>query len=464
MKRGILLILLILCCCGLTVSALAAGSAESIAYQGVVSADSSCTVNITATITYDSDHTNPDFPVPKAAEDVTLNGVPVSVTNSANFRRISLSGVTGGKAGTYTVTIRYRLPAVVTSTKESGMQLELQVLSGFPLPVDQFEATITLPGQVDATPHLTSGYYQQETLDLLEVSVSGDTITLHNLQSLKDNETLSLSLAVDGRLFPKTERTARVLGFMDLAIALSAILAFVYYLLTMRPRRIKSRPRADAPDGVTAGETGLWYIGAGVDLSMLVVTWAQLGYVRIQVEEGGRILLHKRMDMGNERNAYENRCYQELFGRRRIVDGTSFRYAQLCHRMAHHTPRLKDVYLSKSGNPYLYRGLLALSGLLTGIAMAGAFAAYSIPLQILLAAVLGLFSLILQTMGRNLPLRKASSVRLGLICSIIWVILSILSGDWLISLLQIALQTFGGLALAYGGRRTSGHGSNFRFA
>ena len=454
MKRGLILFLLILCCCGLTVSALSIGSAESIEYQGVVSEDSSCTVNITATITYDSDHTKPDFPVPMGAEDVVLNGSPADLTNSANFRRVSLSGVTGGKAGTYTITIRYRLPAVVTSTKEDGMQLDLQVLSGFPLPVDQFDATVTLPGKVDATPRLISGYYQQDTAELLEVSVSGDTITLHSLRPLKDNETLSMALAVDGSMFPKTERTARVLGVMDLAIALSAVLAIVYYLLTMRPQRIKTRARADAPDGVTAGETGLWYTGAAVDLTMLVVTWAQLGYVRIQVEEGGRILLHKRMDMGNERSAYENRCYQELFGKRRIVDGTSFRYAELCYRLAHHTPRLKDFYMSNSGNPYLYRGLCALRGLLSGIAMAGAFAAYSVPLQVLLAGVLGIFSLLLQRMGRSLPLRKTAPIRTGLTCGLIWVILGILSGEWLMALIQIVLQTLAGLALAYGGRRT----------
>jgi len=124
LKRVLTVFLLILCCCSWSVCAFAAGSAESISYQGVVSSDSGCTVNITATITYDTDEPNPEFPVPKGAEDVTLNGAPVTVTNSAYFRRISLSSVTGGKAGTYTVTIYYRLPSVVASTKEEGMQLD----------------------------------------------------------------------------------------------------------------------------------------------------------------------------------------------------------------------------------------------------------------------------------------------------------------------------------------------------
>ncbi len=454
MKRAVILILLILCCGALSVNAYAVSSAESVRWEAVVSADSSCIVNINVTVTYDSDEPSPVFPVSKAAEDVTLNGSPATINPSANSRMVSLKNITGGKAGTYSFTIRYRIPAVVSATKEEGMILDVQLLAGFPFPIDSFEGTLTLPAEPKNAPELISGYYQQDIAGRLAVATTDKAITIRSLQPLKDTETLMLRLAVDGDMFPKTEQAARVLGIMDLMIALVVVLAVAYYLLTMRPQRPRTRSRADAPDGVTAGETGLWYTGSGVDLTMLVVTWAQLGYVRIQVEEGGRILLHKRMDMGNERSAYENRCYHELFGRRRIVDGTSFRYAELCHRMSKQTPRLHDVYRSNSGNPYLYRGLCALSGLLSGIAMAGAFAAYSVPLQVLLAAVLGFFSLLIQSAGRSLPLRKHSPVKIGLVCALIWLVLGILSGEWLTSVLLILFQTLAGIALAYGGRRT----------
>lgn len=454
MKRTVIVLLLLLCCAGLVVNVWATSSAESVHSDVNVSSDSSCTVTLTATVSYGSNESSPVFPVPKDAENITLNGSPATIYAAANSRMVSLKSITNGQAGTYSITIRYTLPAVVSTTEEEGMMLDLQLLSGFPFPITSYSATVTLPGEFSAEPELISGYYQQDVGDLLDIHCDADQITVRNLQTLKDNETLSLRLKVDGTLFPQTERTARVLSLMDWLIIGAIIAAILFYLLTMRPVLQRQRPRASAPDGVTAGETGLWYTGTGVDLTMLVVTWAQLGYIRIQVEKDGRVLLHRRMDMGNERSAYENKYFKELFGHRRIVDGTSYRYAELCRRLGKKSPRLKDIYLSSSGNPYLFRGLCALSGLFSGIAMAGAFAPYSVFLQILLASLLTVFSLLLQNGGRYLPLRQQGPARIAIVCGLLWLILGFWSGEWINALVQILFQTLAGLALAYGGKRT----------
>ncbi len=454
MKRAAIMLLLLLCCGALVVTVSATSSASQVSCDARVQADSSCAVTITATLVYQENEPSPVFPVPKAAEDVTLNGSPATVFSAANSRMVSLKEITGGKAGTCSITIRYNLPAVVSSTEEEGMLLDLQLLSGFPFPIEDFSATVTLPGTFTTEPQLISGYYQQDVGELLRIACDENQITMHNLQPLKDNETLSLRLPVDGTLFPQAERTAWVLGLMDMLIVLTIVVAAAYYLLTMRPSFRRGPSRASAPDGVTAGETGLWYTGAGVDLTMLVVTWAQLGYVRIQVEDSGRVLLHKRMDMGNERSAYENKCYKELFGHRRIVDGTSYRYAELCRRMAKKSPRLKDVYRKNSGNPYLFRGICALGGLFSGVAMAGAFVPYSGFLRFLLASLLTVLALIIQTGGRYLPLRHRMPVKAAMVCGAFWLVLGIWSGEWLNALIQILFQTLSGLALAYGGKRT----------
>ena len=454
MKKTAIFIFLFLCCMALTVSASAAGTGQDVRYEANVSSDSSCTVTLTMDIVYSDEEASPVVPIPKAAEDVTLNGSPATLFSAANSRMVSLKTITGGQAGNYRVTIRYRIPSVVSTGEEEGMQLNLQLMAAFPYPIQQFSATVTMPGEFGATPVMTSGYYQQDVAGLMNVTCSGNQIQLKNLQPLKDSETLTLQMKVDGKLFPKAEKSARVLGVMDLLILCAAFLAAAYYLLTMRPKLRRYGSRAAAPDGVTAGETGLWYIGAGVDLTMLVVTWAQLGYIRIQVEKDGRVLLHKRMDMGNERSAYENNCYRELFGKRRIVDGTGGRYAELCHRMAKKSPRLRDVYQANSGNPYVFRGLCALSALLSGISLAGALAPYADALPFLMAALTAVMALLIQRATRYLFLRHRNPLKLGLVAAVLWLVLGYWSGEWVLVLLQIAFQSGAGVALAMGGKRT----------
>ena len=454
MKKTAILLLILLCCAGLAISGSASTSAQNVRCEATVFSDTSCTVTLTATVFYEDEVVSPVFPIPKNAEDVTLNGNPATIFSAANSRMVSLKNITGGSAGTYQITIRYRMPSVVTSTKKDGMLLDMQLLAGFPFPVDSFSATVSLPDSFSAAPQVLSGYYQQDIGSFLQVTHSGRSINVASTRSLKDNETLTLQLKVDGELFPTVEQTARVLGIMDLMIFGTALLAAVYYLLTMRPNLKRYSSRAVAPDGVTAGETGLWFIGAGVDLSMLVVTWAQLGYIRIQVENDGRVLLHKRMDMGNERSAYENKCYRKLFGTRRIVDGTGYRYATLCRGMSKMAPRLRDVYLPKSGNPYLFRLLCTAGALLSGITLAGAMAPYSVFLQVVMAGLTAVLAILIQNGSRYLLLRHRNPLKIAVVATALWLVLGAVSGEFLTALLQVLFQAAAGLALAYGGKRT----------
>ena len=209
------------------------------------------------------------------------------------------------------------------------MVLTLPLLSGFAYPVEALSFAVTLPGETDAEPVFSSSYYQELIAAQLDVTVKGNTLS-GRTHSLKDHENLTMILPVQDTMFPRAAVTARVMGVMDLVVLGFALLAVIYFMLTMRPKWMHMEPRTTAPDGVTAGELQMWFTGRGVDFSLLVVHWAQLGYLRIQVDDNGRVLLHKRMEMGNERSRFENRCYRSLFGHRRIVDGTGYHYAHLC--------------------------------------------------------------------------------------------------------------------------------------
>lgn len=455
-KRCVLVLLAVLCCVALAMPVAAQSVASQVRSDTTVADDGSCHVTVTATVTYDEAVASPVFPIPSGSEDVVLDGSPATIYNGASSRMVSLKDVTRGNAGTFTFTVGYSLPAVVQTQPEGEdqMLLKLDLLSGFPYPIEKLEARISLPGEVPGKPGFTSGYYQQTVEALLEVDVQGDTITVVADQVLKDHETLTMELPVDGTLFPRAARKAKVLSLMDIVLVVAVLLAWGYYLVTMRPVLPRRPSRPTAPDGITAGEVALWLTGGGMDLSMLVVTWAQLGYIRIQVEDSGRVLLHKRMDMGNERSAFENRCYKDLFGRRRILDGTGLHYAQLCRSVMKKSPRAREVYESRSGNPLIFRGLCALSGAVCGVIMAGDIASHATWLMVLLGALVAVLAWQIQAAGRSLLLRHRLPLWIGLGCMAVWLVLGLWSGSWIMAVLIMAVQFLGGIALGYGGKRT----------
>lgn len=454
MKRLSTLLILIVCCLTLSIPAHAQSSAEQISGKAQVLSDGSCTVTLHVTLRYDEAVASPVFPVPSNAQNVLLNGDPVTVFAAANSRMVSLKSLTGGRAGTYSFTLGYRLSAVVSSGSGDGLLLELPLLSGFPYPIEAFQATLTLPGPIEGSPVFSSGYHQENIKRYLNVTVEGSTLTVATTQPLKDHETLHLTLRVSEDMFPSTARTFRMLSLMDLAIVLTVLVALGYYLLTLRPRLPRRVPRPDAPDGITAGDTPLWLTGSPMDLSLLVVSWAQMGYLRIEVGASGRVRLHKRMDMGNERSAFENRCFKDLFGRRRILDGTGRHYAELCRSVARSAPQAKKIYAPRSGKPVVFRGLCAVAGMLSGIALAGAISPQSTLLQITLAAVCGVMSVLIQSVGKSLLLRHRRPMLIGAVCAAGWLIIGCIAADLIVPGLMIGFQFLAGILAAFGGKRT----------
>ena len=79
--------------------------------------------------------------------------------------------------------------------------------------------------------------------------------------------------------------------------------------------------QSHAPVGVGPGEVRCRLLAESPDFPLMVVSWAQLGYLTIHVNQDWAVTLHKRMDMGNERSGYENRLFRSLFGREQMADG-----------------------------------------------------------------------------------------------------------------------------------------------
>lgn len=214
--------------------------------------------------------------------------------------------------------------------------------------------------------------------------------------------------------------------------------------------------RATPPEGLTAGELGSTLTMQGADLTMMVVSWAQLGYILIQVD-GGRVLLHKRMDMGNERSAFEVRCFKSLFGKRQMIDGSSLHYAKLCRKIAAAPPNTQAFYRRSSGNPKLFRILAAGIGLFGGMSLGAAISGESTlrGLTIFLLSILGAAgSWFIQSWAKDLHMRSKQNLWIALAITGVWLFLSLTAKEFNVAAAVVSGEFLAGLFSAYGGRRT----------
>ena len=448
--------ILLLCLFSLTVTASAAGMVSQLESNTQIAADGTCEVTLTMQLKIDSGEGVPVFPIPEDAKDVTLNGRSIRAKSQGGYRLVELSEVVSG-AGIHTVTIRYSLPDSITLDKKGVPFLNLELLCGFAYPIEKMNFVISLPGEPEHNPVFFSTYYQETADSLFGLTFVGNEIRGTGHQPLKDRETLSMTMEVTEALFPQSVAKRWKMGTDDIIMMGLAVVALAYWILTMRSLPPKRSRRTTAPEGLTAGDLGCCITAQGVDFTMMVVSWAQMGYLRIQLEENGRVLLHKRMEMGNERSDFEVRHFKTLFGKRDVVDATGMHYARLCRKAGKATPGIRDYYQRRSGNPYIFRGLCALMGLLGGVSLGISFAndtVWQVLLAILLGAISLVFSWVIQSGAGQLHLRRKWHLWMGVGASLLWILLGIWSREWNVALFSVLGQWIAGLAAAYGGRRS----------
>lgn len=451
MKRMILIFLL--CCTLLCIPAAAVSSASDLTCDATVQTDGSCRVSITMQLHPDSTVSDLTFPIPGEAVDVQLSGAPVQTRSDGDLLLVLLPQLS---PGTYPVSLSYTLPRVIRE-KKGEVLLDLPLLSGFAYPISSMEFSVTLPGSITGEPSFLSGYHQHNIASQITTEIEGSTLRGHLEGSLKDHETLQMTLPVDPDLFASNAIREPLLSGMDWAILGCIVLACAYFALTLLPRIPRIRPCPTPPEGVSAGEVGTCMTGYGTDLTLMVITWAQLGYLLIEIDRRGRVLLHKRMDMGNERSGYEIRCFQKLFGSKTTVDGTSYHYALLCRKMAVKSPLRSQLYRPNSGNPRIFRILCCVAGLLCGVQMGlslvSPMESTTLP-AVLLGGLAFAFSYFIQSGGKCLPLRNKMPLIIAVGCGILWIVLGFLTGCAVSVIPMVIFQFAAGLGAAYGGKRS----------
>ena len=396
------------------------------------------------------------YPLPGNATGITVNGNPARTNHSKGLTHVKLSSVLGNVTGDFTVRLQYSIPEAVGYDETNKLLLTLPLLSGFELPIHGLNFLVTLPADSEARPHFYSGYYQQTIESNLKWIVSGNTISGSILSDLKDRETLVMTLEVTEELFPQNPVSQWKMGVEEILMAVVAGIAVVYWAVFLRCAPFIRKRSTTPPEGFTAGELSSLLAGYGNDLTMMVFSWAQMGYILIHLQDSGRVILHKRMDMGNERGPEEVRVFRSLFGKRRFIDGTSYHYALLYKKTAA-AADTQGSFKRSSGNPKGFRILCALIGLLGGISLGRAIVGNAI-LGILLIAVLAVLGAvsawIMQDWVLGLHLHNRNALYLGLGLALVWCVLGAVTGILNVTACVAAAQLLCGLASAYAGKRT----------
>ena len=442
---------------GLPVGVSAAISASSVGSHSTAARDGSCQVTMTVTLQLDQVRNDLEFPIPAEATSVTVNGTRTRATVSGNVRIIDLDKILGKSTGTFSLNISYTLPDVIHPTSTKALELRIPLLSGFAYPIRAMDFSVTLPGAVTTLPAFESGYHQANIERHITYEISGPTVTGTFIEELKDHETVTMKLLVDPAMFPQTLADTQDYTVGLIGMAVCAGLALVYWLIWMRNWPFRRQRDTEPPQGYTAGEMGCVLNLQGVDLHLTVLTWAQRGYLWIQIGRSGKVRLHKQMDMGNECREEEQRLFNKLFYKRDTVDTDSYQYAQLCRSVAKKPMGVREMIHRRSGNPKVFRLLASGIGLFGGISLAIALSGGAV-LQGLLILVLGalggLSGWYVQQIGACVVIRhRFKLIRCIAIC-LAWILLGVAAQIFSVGLWMVLGLVVAGMMYAWGGRRT----------
>ena len=452
----LLSVFLIIICMALPVSA--ESSAAAYDFRATVENSGVAHVTVLLNLHLDSPQEDLSFPVPSAAYDIRVNGVKPATSRRNNTLLLDLDRILGAVTGDFTLSITYSLPDVVDETEKEGMLLlNIPILSGFSLPIDSASFAVVLPQSPGGRPTLTSTYYQTRIEEHLALDIQENQIQGVISTRILGRDWLSMTLQVHEDMFPQKRRPVWNMDAADLSMIGFGLAALIYWLVFLRCLPSMHGRRSTGPDSTTAGDIGPALTQTQPDLTMLVFQWAQLGYIFIQLDDNGRVLLHKRMNMGNERSQHEIRIFRNLFGAKSLVDGTGPRYALLNRKVAMGKPGVHGLFLRSSGNPLVFRILAALVGLFGGVSIGAALGDGTV-LKDLFSVLLGMFGLasswMIQEGCKYLHLRGKALVWVSLGLWAVWIVLGHMALEPIVATFVFTGQLLAGLASAYGGRRT----------
>ena len=434
-----------------------AASAPSMSSTSTMASDGSCQVSIGLTLRLDDPKTKIMFPLPEGATAIRVNGDRAIISKGDGIVNVDLQYALDGLVGDVTLNIQYELYNLVNENNIGVLELKMPLLSGFEYPISNLTFTINLPGEIKERPSFSSGYHQASIEQFLSFSVSGNTLSGSALNDIKDHETLVMTLPVDDNMFPQMVVEEESTLFAQIGMAACAGLALLLWLLCLRSFP-KAQRCSEPPVGINAGQVGCIVGNRGIDLTLTVFTWAQLGYLTIQPGKRGRVLLHKRMEMGNERSEYEQQAFERLFGSRFTIDATGSRYAAVAGALSGRRAGMDELFRKFSCNPLFLRLLCAGIGIAGGCGIGsvmGSGTGYQELLTVFLGICGGISAWLILGWTDGGLYRRKHKLAIGWILAAAWVVLSVIAGRPLLGVVMVAELLVFGILYGRSGLRTA---------
>ena len=461
MRRGIRWLPLLALCLVLALPAQAAAETENAitAYDATWTVDEhgDATAVVQVEMSLPQAVTELDFPVGRGT-DASLSGRETTSVDTDEGTVLRLS-VSEGLSGQQTFTLTYTVAHAVAET-DGGQTLTLDLIApGWTLPMTQASFTVTLPAAVSASPQFVGGYYGDAVGDYLTVSAEGAVLSGSTLASLRDHDSLTMTLALPAD-FVDLQSANGISGLVTLIlVALLAAGCLFYWYRTLRNGGLGIRLRPIPPDGAGAGDLPMLLTCRPPSLALQVLHWASLGYLAIHINRKGRIVLRKTMDMGTERRKTERSAFPKLFEKEPWCDGESLRFGRLSGRYADAMERWwkRRLFSRTSGSPLILHAAAALA---CGIALLGSASA-GLPVSRLRGFLLVLFGIAGAVFGwliqRAVVLAARRQYKDAVLCALPMVAVLVFARLWgglIPAALALALQLFAGGAALRGGKRS----------
>ena len=459
-KRLITLLLAVLCALALCVPAFAADATviTDMKTDCLVDASGSCQITQTVTIDIAGTEDTIELPLAANAKKISVAGYKYKKTTQDGYTVLVLSS-NGGFSGSRTFTILYTISGLVTE-QDKIQTLTLPLLAPkWNWAISNYDFTISLPAAFESYPAFTSGYYGDVIEDYMSFTVRegmiGGTVTT----ALRDHESLSMTLTV-GEGYFAGKYASWSSGWVETALVMVfSALALLYWALTLRSKRLSVSSRATPPDAALPCDLPYLLAGGVPDFNMLICHWAALGYLTIEMDEKGHVLLHRQVIMGNERKRLEVKIFASLFSRGDVCDGASLVYKTTAQNAMRAIRRYWDrrLYARSSGNVKIMQALCAIAASIASLAVMSQLLpnmpARGLILFLCMLAGIAL-SVLISRMPRSYYLGNIPAMILSAACALALLIAGQLSGAGLAMLVAVAMSFVCGLLTLHGGRRT----------
>ena len=328
--------LAVFCALALSLSALAADAAlPSLEAAVNVREDGVCEVTMTAEVDFSAAQDSLLIPLGTDARDITLAGWSYETVLQDGVTCLKLSNP-AGFSGKQQFTCSYTLPCRAAEAAD-GQQFRLSLPeTGWDYAIDSYTLTMTFPAEVTNAPEWTSGYYGDVVDNYLDIRTQENTVTAKSTAAMRDHETLTVAVQFPADTFNLRDQPGKTAGFDRIAFLVLLAAAVAFWFLRLRSGLIL--PRAQQTIGMesTAGEIPCQLLGEAPDAAGMIVHWGNLGYLTVRMSRG-RVILYKRMEMGNERKPSERRFFAALFRAGASCEAGGLRYQAAVREMHEET-------------------------------------------------------------------------------------------------------------------------------